>query len=129
MTQYEIYWCKNIRDTSYMRCSTYKFTKINQILLNIKDIWCNCKPKTKLISRSFLRIPLLETLILYRHINTQDIYAKFKKDNFDIHIYMLSEHGAFRSHGKLNINYVLKIKKNNNFCCFFIIRLTLLTTQ
>lgn len=42
---------------------------------------------------------------------------------------MLSEHGAFRSHGKLNINYVLKIKKNNNFCCFFIIRLTLLTTQ
>lgn len=68
--------------------STYKFTKINQILLSIKDIWYNCKPKTKLILRSFL----LETLILYRLISAQDkpslIYAKFKKDNFDIHIYI-----------------------------------------
>lgn len=129
MTQYEIYWCKNIRDTSYMRCSTYKFTKINQILFNIKDIWCNCKPKTKLISRSFLRIPLLETLILYRHINTQDKTIS--------HLCKIQERQLWHSylyviwtrHGKLNINYVLKIKKNNNFCCFFIIRLTLLTTQ
>lgn len=39
---------------------------------------------------------------------------------------MLFEYGVFRSYGKLNINYVLKIKKNNNFCCFFIIRLILL---